>query len=133
MYLAVVATHILLSLLLIVIILLQPGKGGDPGAAFGGGGSGMFGPRGPTSLLSRATTVIAVMFMVTSITLAYFSNKEILANSDVNAEIDARNAERAKAKEAAEQPADDVTPPTEVPAVPEDEGDEVPAEGDEAP
>lgn len=64
--------HIILCILLVLIILLQPGKGGDVGSAFGGGGGGggMFGPRGPATLLSRATTGVAVTFMVTSILLA---------------------------------------------------------------
>ena len=64
-----VALHVLLCVLLVLIILLQPGKGGDVGAAFGGGGGGtMFGPRGPAGLLARATTFVAIGFMVTSIT-----------------------------------------------------------------
>lgn len=71
MQLFLVALHVVLCLFLILIILLQPGKGGDVGAAFGGGGGGgMFGPRGPASLLTRATTFVAVTFMVTSILLA---------------------------------------------------------------
>lgn len=88
MYLFVVALHVVLSLILILVILLQPGKGGDVGAAFGGAGGGtMFGPRGPTNLLSQATTVAAVMFMVTSITLAVFSDRSTLVGDDVNDEL----------------------------------------------
>ena len=76
-YMFVVALHVVLCLFLILIIILQPGKGGDVGAAFGGGGGGstVFGPRGPTGLLQRATTVVAVLFMSTSITLALMSNE----------------------------------------------------------
>lgn len=72
MYIFLVVLHVILCILLVLIILLQPGKGGDVGAAFGGGGGGggMFGPRGPATLLSRATTGVAVTFMVTSILLA---------------------------------------------------------------
>ena len=72
--------HLLLCVLLILVILLQPGKGGDVAAAFGaggggggGGGNALFGAQGPASLLSRATTVVAVLFMITSITLAVHS------------------------------------------------------------
>jgi len=80
-----VALHIILCILLVLIILLQPGKGGDVGAAFGGGsGGGMFGPRGPATLLSRATTGVAVMFMVTSIALALFSNDSVMNNSNLD-------------------------------------------------
>jgi preprotein translocase subunit SecG len=76
-YMFVVALHVVLCLFLILIIILQPGKGGDVGAAFGGGSSGstVFGPRGPTGLLQQATTVVAVMFMATSVTLALYSNE----------------------------------------------------------
>ena len=74
-YLFTVGLHVLLCIFLVLIILLQPGKGGDVGAAFGGGGGGaqMFGPRGPASYLQRATTGVAILFMVTSVTLALFS------------------------------------------------------------
>lgn len=85
MYIFVVALHVLLCLFLILIIILQPGKGGDVGAAFGGGGSStVFGPRGPAGLLQRATTIVAVMFMGTSITLALFSNQSMLQDSSVD-------------------------------------------------
>ncbi len=72
--------HVTLCLILILIILLQPSKGSDVGAAFGGGSSSsMFGPRGAGSMLSRATTVVAVLFMFTSITLALRSTPEHLS------------------------------------------------------
>ncbi|MCB9684512.1 MAG: preprotein translocase subunit SecG [Alphaproteobacteria bacterium] len=88
MYPFFVALHILLSLFLITVVLLQPGKGGDVGAAFGGGGgSTIFGPRGPTNVLQQATTVTAVLFMVTSITLAIYSNRTMLADADVEGEL----------------------------------------------
>jgi preprotein translocase subunit SecG len=89
MYLFVVVLHVILCVFLVLIILLQPGKGGDVGSAFGGGMSGgnMFGPRGPANLLSRATTAVAVLFMFTSITLALYSNKKMLSNSNVGDEI----------------------------------------------
>ena len=77
MELFIVSLHVVLCLAMILIILLQPGKGGDVGAAFGGGGGGgsMFGPRGPASLLSKATTGAAVMFMMTCMTLAWYANQ----------------------------------------------------------
>lgn len=86
----VVGLHIVLCLLLVLIIILQPGKG-DIGSAFGGGGgaSGVFGARGPAGLLARGTTVVAVMFMVTSITLAYYSDKAKMTGD--GSEIDVRD------------------------------------------
>lgn len=89
MYPFVVALHIVLCTFLILIIMLQPGKGGDVGAAFGSGLTGsVFGPRGPAGLLQRATTVVAVLFMGTSITLAIFSNQKMRANADIDSELE---------------------------------------------
>jgi preprotein translocase subunit SecG len=89
MYMFVQALHVVLCLFLILIIILQPGKGGDVGAAFGGGSgsSTVFGPRGPAGLLQRATTVVAVLFMATSVTLALYSNQEMLSNANVDDEL----------------------------------------------
>ena len=89
-YMFVVALHVVLCLFLILIIILQPGKGGDVGAAFGGGGGGstVFGPRGPTGLLQRATTVVAVLFMATSVTLALYSNQGMRSNANVEDELE---------------------------------------------
>ena len=62
--------HIIASLLLIIIVLLQSGKSADLAGAFGGVGSqSTFGPRGAASLLSKLTTTMAILFMVTSLLL----------------------------------------------------------------
>jgi len=83
------ALHIVLSLFLIFVVLLQPGKGGDVGAAFGGGSSSsFFGPRGPASLLSRLTTVVAVLFMCTSAALAISSTRDARTGEDRNQEVE---------------------------------------------
>jgi preprotein translocase subunit SecG len=64
--------HVLACLFLIVIVLLQRGKGAEMGAVFGGGaGSTVFGSRGAGNFLTRMTTAAAVIFMLTSLTLAY--------------------------------------------------------------
>lgn len=70
--------HVLVSLFLILVVLLQTGKGASLGAAFGGSSETMFGARGPGSFLSKLTTGAAVIFILTSLTLAhpYFSKKE---------------------------------------------------------
>ena len=74
MYILIVILHIVVSLALILIILLQTGKGADIGAVFGGGSSQtLFGSSGPTSFLSKLTAAAAVIFMITSLFLAYFS------------------------------------------------------------
>ncbi len=75
MTLAISIIHIFMCVLLILIVLLQTSKGADIGAAFGGGSSQtLFGSAGPGGFLTKITTAIAVIFMVTSIGLAYFSS-----------------------------------------------------------
>jgi preprotein translocase subunit SecG len=63
--------HVMVCFFLIIVVLLQSGKAGDISAAFGGQGSqAAFGPRGAATTLSRATTISAVLFMLTSVTLS---------------------------------------------------------------
>ena len=65
--------HVTVCIFLIVIVLLQQGKGADMGAAFGGSSQTVFGSDGPLPLLNKITTGGAIIFMLTSITLAYYS------------------------------------------------------------
>lgn len=70
-YYAVITLHIVACLFLIAVVLLQQGKGQDLASAFGGGGTQTaFGPRGSANVLSRATTILAAVFMVTSLALS---------------------------------------------------------------
>ena len=114
MYLTLISLHVVLCVFLVLIIILQPGKGGDVGAAFGGGGGGsqMFGPRGPTNLLQRATTVVAVLFMMTSMSLAWYSNKSVLSDSRVEDEL-LKLQEREDSQD--EEPADAAQEPEQAP------------------
>jgi len=65
--------HILVCLALIAIVLLQGGKGAEMGASFGAGGSQtVFGAAGGQNFMSKLTTAAATIFMLTSLTLAYF-------------------------------------------------------------
>jgi len=67
------SVHILVCLALIGIVLIQGGKGAEAGASFGGGGSNtVFGATGGASFLSKVTTGVAVIFMLTSLALAIF-------------------------------------------------------------
>ncbi len=69
-----IVLHITVCIALIMIVLLQTGKGADMGAAFGGGSSQtLFGSTGASTFLGKATTVVAVVFMITSLWLAYSS------------------------------------------------------------
>ena len=75
MSIILIIVHIVVCVALIMIVLLQTGKGADMGAAFGGGGSQtLFGSTGASTFLSKATTVAAIVFMLTSLVLAYMSS-----------------------------------------------------------
>jgi preprotein translocase subunit SecG len=70
-YYVFVVLHIIACLFLIGVVLLQQGKSQDLASAFGGGGTQTaFGPRGSANVLSRATTILAALFMVTSLALS---------------------------------------------------------------
>jgi preprotein translocase subunit SecG len=71
LYYAILTLHVIACLFLIGVVLLQQGKGQDLASAFGGGGTQTaFGPRGSANVLSRATTILAGMFMITSLGLS---------------------------------------------------------------
>jgi preprotein translocase subunit SecG len=68
--------HVFLAFGLVSLILLQRGKGAEVGTAFGAGASGtVFGARGSASFLTRATAVLATLFFVTSLSLAFLSSR----------------------------------------------------------
>src|SRR5512147_1165819 len=68
--------HVIVCLFLIVVVLLQSGKAADLAGAFGGMGSQTaFGPRGSATLLSKATTISAVIFMLTSLSLSILATR----------------------------------------------------------
>jgi len=70
----IVIIHVVVCVALIMIVLLQTGKGADMGAAFGGGSSQtLFGSSGASTFLTKATTIAAIVFMITSLFLAYQS------------------------------------------------------------
>jgi len=68
--------HIIVSIGLILVVLLQTGKGADVGAVFGGSSSTIFGSSGAGNFLTRLTTGMAIVFMITSLTLGYFSGRK---------------------------------------------------------
>jgi preprotein translocase subunit SecG len=73
MFTAVVILHIVACLFLIFVILIQSSKGAEMGAAFGGSNQTLFGSRGAATFLSKVTTAAAIVFMLTSLSLAIFS------------------------------------------------------------
>lgn len=76
--------HVIVCLFLVVVVLLQSGKAADLAGAFGGMGSQTaFGPRGSATVLSKATTVAAALFMLTSLTLAILATRNASGSSSV--------------------------------------------------
>ena len=69
----VITVHIIVCISLVLLVLLQHGKGADMGATFGGSSQTVFGSDGPVPLLNKITTSAAIIFMVTSVILAYNS------------------------------------------------------------
>ena len=112
MVILITIVHIAVCLFLIIVVLLQSGKSGDIAAAFGGMGSQTaFGPRGAATVLSRATTWSAIIFMVTSITLSVYASRRAGTNSVLQG---------VKAAPAKAQPVKPAAPPnTPPPPVPQ--------------
>ena len=76
MVILITVIHVIVCLILVLVVLLQSGKAADLAGAFGGMGSQtVFGPRGSATVLSKATTVSAVVFMLTSLTLSILATR----------------------------------------------------------
>jgi len=78
--------HVMLSLAIITLVLLQRGKGAEAGAALGGGGGGgasgsVFGAQGSSNFLSRSTAVLATVFFISSLVLAYMASNRVAPSS----------------------------------------------------
>ena len=88
MLIAIAILHIVATIALILIVLLQTGRGSEIGAAFGSGSSQtLFGSSGSTSFMTKLTTATVVIFMVTSLVLAYFySHRQYVAKPPVRTE-----------------------------------------------
>jgi len=84
MVVLITVVHIIVCLFLIAVVLLQSGKSADIAAAFGGQGSQTaFGPRSAANALTKATAWAAVIFMVTSFTLAIMASRRAAAGGSV--------------------------------------------------
>ncbi len=84
----VLAAHVLISMGIIGLVMIQRGKGADAGAAFGSGASGtVFGAKGSANFLSRSTAVLATLFFVSSLVLAYLGSQRPEATSILDTEL----------------------------------------------
>lgn len=75
MFTLILIVHVMVCFFLIFIVLIQSGKGAELGAAFGGSSQTLFGARGAATFFSKMTTIAAVVFMLTSLTLAVITAK----------------------------------------------------------
>ena len=110
-----IVAHVLTALSIIGLVLLQHGKGADMGSGFGGGASGsLFGDTGSANFLSRITAVLATLFFLLSLALAYVASKKPVEGGGV---IDAVRTQPAKPE---------AKPAPELPKPPAPQGKEVP-------
>ena len=122
MYTVTVILHLIVCFLMIAAILLQAGKGAEIGAAFGGSSQTVFGSRGPGTFLSKVTVGAAIIFMLTSLTLALLSRQEHVASSVFDVPVTSGEA-TSSAPESTEAPLESAPP----------ESSGAPAESSEAP
>lgn len=117
MFTVITIIHILACIFLVLVVLLQTGKGADMGAVFGGSSSTVFGSSGAGNFLTKLTTATAIIFMLTSLGLTYFSSQRNSATV-----FDAAPAVAPAANEAAPQgeppaaPAPEAAPAADAPA-----------------
>jgi preprotein translocase subunit SecG len=113
--------QILAAIGLIALILVQHGRGADAGAAFGSGASGsLFGSRGPTSFLTRSTAVLATVFFVNSLALAYLASHTTDGGSVIERVQSAPEQEQA--------PGESDPASSDIPSVPKSLADDIPEE-----
>jgi preprotein translocase subunit SecG len=117
-----IVTHVLVALAIIGLVLLQHGKGADMGSGFGGGASGsLFGATGSANFLSRTTAVLATIFFLLSLALAYVATKKPVEGGGV---MDAVRQQSSPATPAKPEPK--AAAPAEAPKPPAPQEKQVP-------
>ena len=116
----IIVAHVLIALAIIGLVLLQHGKGADMGSGFGGGASAsLFGATGSANFLSRTTAVLATIFFILSLGLAYFATNKPKAPGGI---MDAVKTEKPAAEvpqaPAQPKPAAEAAKPADAPAKP---------------
>src|SRR5918995_4398694 len=106
----IIVVHVLIALAIIGLVLLQHGKGADMGSGFGGGASGsLFGATGSANFLSRMTAVLAALFFLLSLALAYVATKKPVEGGGVMDTVRSQ-PEKKQEKKAAQEPAKPAPP-----------------------
>jgi preprotein translocase subunit SecG len=101
-----IVVHVVVALAIIGLVLLQHGKGADMGSGFGGGASGsLFGATGSANFLSRATAVLATIFFVLSLGLAYLATNRGPEPGGVLDTVKKQQPQQKPAAESQEKPA----------------------------
>lgn len=102
--------HVIVCFALVLIVLLQAGKGAEMGAAFGGASQTLFGSSGAMGFLTKLTTIAAVIFMITSLLLAFSSTRQ------ASSVIGAKPAQKAAPAEPLQVPVQPQAPQAPAPA-----------------
>ena len=119
MYTLAVVVHVMVCFLMIASILLQSGKGAEIGAAFGGSSQTVFGSRGPGTFLSKVTVATAIVFMLTSLSLAVLSKERTFSSTVIDVDKQESSATPGHSGDAGhETPASGTTTPPAEPAKP---------------
>ncbi|MGN7612645.1 preprotein translocase subunit SecG [Magnetococcales bacterium HHB-1] len=126
MSLIIKVIHIIVALALIFAVLLQKGRGTDMGAAFGGSSQSLFGARGAADFMEKLTAVLATIFMLTSLSLAFFTTQNTPSSSVMEKHVEQPKEEKsdsdlpipAKSSESQTTPLVPVSPTTGAPLAP---------------
>lgn len=109
-----IIVHVVVCLFLIGVVLLQQGKGADIGATFGGSSQSLFGTEGPLPLLNKITTSAAVIFMLTSLALAYISSQSststVMSGVEIAAPVQSEVAKQVAPEDNVTEPAQESAP-----------------------
>ena len=106
-----IVLHVVVALAIIGLVLLQHGKGADMGSGFGGGASGsLFGATGSANFLSRTTAVLATLFFLLSLALAYVATHRTADDASVVDRVPAKAKPAAEAQKPAAEPQKPVAP-----------------------
>lgn len=120
----IIVLHLLVAIGLVGLVLMQQGKGAETGASFGSGASGtVFGSQGSGTFLSRLTAILATIFFLTSLGLAYYASHKATAVQEAGLPDPAMQIEQV----VPEQPLSEDVPVIEEQVAPAPSGEDVPS------